>query len=311
MGIYEDRKWLEEYEKACPEEFLWGINNIDLYETYFNGMEFPGTEKYPKDHPIWDCYCENKLSPKQAWYDWKLMMKAIDNLYYIMHKLEGTGKEDKFVARVYNAFLKIYDVDYLKGERPDPSYLAKEILMRFTIAKIAPKVTSMQPSFVEKIIEETKIDISSGVYVPMAGFGGIIEGIKRYYKKHNINAEIEAYDINQNFCKYYGWAQRDALAQKVKTDKVVICCPPFEYAEQWCGTPDKRDDEFKTNYLDFHSWCKLLKEYVEAPNYIFLGPSQKYSQKNDKSKYKSGVKASGLFCKREGNGTIWYKEYSI
>lgn len=306
MGIYEDRKWLEEYEKECPEEFLWGINNIDLYETYFNGMEFPGTEKYPKDHPIWDCHCENKLSPKQAWYDWKLMMKAIDNLYYIMHKLEGTGKEDKFVARVYNAFSKIYDVDYLKGERPDPSYLAKEILMRFTIAKIAPKVGAIQPSYVRKIIEESKIDISCGIYVPMAGFGGIIKGTKQYYKEYKITADIEAYDINPNFCKYFGWTQRDVLAQKIKTDKVVICCPPFDYIEQWEGTPDKRNDKFKTNYLDFHKWCKLIKEYIDAPNYILIGP-----EKIDlsKSKYKSGAKTSGLFRKKMG--VQWYPEYSI
>jgi len=308
MGIYEDRKWLEEYEKEHPEEFLWGVNSTDLYETYFNGMEFPGTKKYPPNHPIWDCHTEGKFSPKQAWYDWKSMMKAIDNLYYIMHKLEANGKEQDFVARVYSAFGKIYDIDYLKGEEPDPSALAKEILMRFTIAKIAPKVGAMQPSHVEKVIKESGIDLSCGVYVPMAGFGGIVEAAKRWFKKHNLEPKIEAYDINSNFCKYYGWTQRDVLAQKVKTDKIVICCPPFAYTEQWEGTPDKRHDKYKTNYLDFHTWCKLIKEYIEASNYIFLGPD-KVDMK--KSKYKSGAKNSGLFVHREGNGTKWYKEYSL
>lgn len=298
MGIYEDRKWLEEYEKDHPEDFLWGINKVELYETYFNGMEFPGNKKFPKDHPIWDCHVKNKLSPRQAWYDWKSMMKAIDNLYYIMHKLIDSGKEQNFVQRVYRAFANIYDVDY---DKVDTSALAKEILMRFTIAKIAPKVTSMQPSFVEKVIEESKIDISSGVYIPMAGFGGIVDGVKRYYKKHNIKAEIETYDINKNFCDYFGWTQRDVLAQKIKTDKVVICCPPFGNTEQWEGTPANM-------YYDFHTWCKLIKEHIDAKNYIFLGPTK---ADMNKSKYKSGAKNSGLFVHKEGNGTKWYREYGV
>ena len=298
MGIYEDRQWIEKDMKENPQEYLWGISKVELYETYFNGMEFPGTEKYPKNHPIWDCHVKNKLSPKQAWYDWKCMMKAIDNLYYIMHKLMASGKEQDFVQRVYRAFANIYDVDY---DKVDTSALAKEILMRFTIAKIAPKCTSMQPSFVEKIIEETKIDISSGVYVPMAGFGGIVKAVENYYDKHNINAEIETYDINKNFCDYFGWIQRDVLAQKIKTDKVVICCPPFGLAEQWEGTPDNM-------YYDFHTWCKLIKEYIDAKNYIFLGPTK---ADMSKSKYKSGAKNSGLFVHREGNGTRWYREYSL
>ena len=298
MGIYEDRQWIEQDMKENPQEYLWGINKVELYETYFNGMDFPGTEKYPAEHPIWECHVKNKLSPKQAWYDEDLMFKAIDNLYYIMHKLIQSGKEQNFVQRIYKAFANIYDVDY---DKVDPSALAKEILMRFTIAKIAPKVTAMQPSFVEKIIEESKIDISSGVYIPMAGFGGIVEGVKRYYKKHNINADIETYDINPKFCDYFGWTQRDVLSQKIKTDKVVICCPPFGNIEQWDGTPNNM-------YYDFHTWCKLIKEYIDAKNYIFLGPTK---ADMSKSKYKSGAKNSGLFVHKEGNGTKWYSAYSI
>lgn len=303
--MYEDRIWLEAYEKEHPEEFLWGVNNIDLYETYLSSMDFPGTLKYPVDHPIWDCHHNGKLSPKQAWSDFNLMIKAIDNLYYIMHKLDGTGKEEKFVNRVYKAFGKIYNADY---DKVDPIPLAREILLRFTIAKIAPKVGALQPSFVTRIIEESEIDLSNGLYVPMAGFGGIVEAGKRWFKKHHIKENIEAYDINPIFCKYFGWTQRDVLAQKIVTDKIVICCPPFGLTEQWDGTPNVRNDKYKTNYLDFHTWCKLIKDYVKAKNYIFLGPDD---VDMSKSKYKSGAKNSGLFVHKEGNGTKWYKEYSL
>ena len=296
MGIYEDRQMIEQDMKENPQDYLWGINKVELYETYFNGMEFPGTLKYPKNHPIWDCHVKNKLSPKQAWYNWSYMMKAIDNLYYIMHKLIESGKEQDFVQRVYRAFANIYDADY---DKVDTSALAKEILMRFTIAKIAPKVGSIQPSYVTRIIEESGIDLSSGIYVPMAGFGGIVEASRKWFKKHNIEPNIETYDINPNFCKYFGWIQRDVLAQKVKTDKVVICCPPFSKLEMWEGTPDNM-------YYDFHTWCKLIKEHIDAKNYILIGPEQ---TDLSKSKYKSGAKTSGLFRKKMG--VQWYKEYSI
>lgn len=296
MGIYEDRQWIEKDMKENPQEYLWGISKVELYETYFNGIEFPGTEKYPKNHPIWDCHIKGKKTPKQAWYDWNCMMKAIDNLYYIMHKLIESGKEQDFVQRVYRAFANIYDVDY---DKVDTSALAKEILMRFTIAKIAPKVGAIQPSYVTRIIEESGIDLSSGIYVPMAGFGGIVEASKQWFKKHNIEPNIETYDINPNFCKYFGWTQRDVLAQKIKTEKVVICCPPFSKLEMWEGTPDNM-------YYDFHTWCKLIKEHIDAKNYILIGPEQ---TDLSKSKYKSGAKTSGLFRKK--TGVQWYKEYSL
>ena len=296
MGIYEDRQWIEKDMKENPQDYLWGINKVELYETYFNGMDFPGTKKYPKNHPIWDCHVKNKLSPRQAWYNWSYMMKAIDNLYYIMHKLIESGKEQDFVQRVYRAFANIYDVDY---DKVDTSALAKEILMRFTIAKIAPKVGAIQPSYVTRIIEESGIDLSSGIYVPMAGFGGIVEASRKWFKNHNIEPNIETYDINPNFCKYFGWTQRDVLAQKIKTEKVVICCPPFSTLEKWEGTPDNM-------YYDFHTWCKLIKEHIDAKNYILIGPEQ---TDLSKSKYKSGAKTSGLFRKK--TGVQWYKEYSL
>jgi hypothetical protein len=296
MGIYEDREMLKQYEKEHPEDFLWGVSKFELYYECLKDIEFPGTLKYDKSHPIWDCNVGGKKTPKQAWYDEDLMFKAIDNLYYIMHKLMASGKEQDFVQRVYNAFNAYYGVDY---DKRDSSALAKEILNRFTIAKIAPKVGAIQPSYVRRIIEDSGIDLSSGIYVPMAGFGGIVEASKQWFKKHNLEPNIETYDINPNFCKYFGWTKRDVLAQKIKTDKVVICCPPFSTLEMWEGTPNNM-------YYDFHTWCKLIKEHIDAKNYILIGPEQ---TDLSKSKYKSGAKTSGLFRKK--TGVQWYKEYSL
>lgn len=302
MGIYEDRPIIEKDKIENPENYLWGVHKLEiirLCNDYTRKNGFPGNKKYPSNHPIWDCNIAKLKSPKEAWYNYNLLSKAVDNLYYITQKSIIENKYEDFVKRIFNSFYFAhpFDFDYECSEKQDLLYLCQEVLLRFTVAKIAPKVTALQPSIFERIIEESKIDISNGIYCPMAGFGGIIEGTKRYYKKHKINAEIEAYDINKNFCDYFGWKQRNILNQKIITNKIVVACPPFgNKTEKWKGTPDSM-------YYDFHQWCKLIKEYIQAPNYILIGPEIR-----NESKYKSGIKPSGLFNKKYG--IMWYEEYS-
>lgn len=240
---------------------------------------FPGTIKWVAEHPIWDCCVYNHISPKQAWYKYEYIQKAVDNLFWIVNKSIKEQKYETFVKRIEKAFKK-YDIS-----------LYREILNRFTIAKIAPKVTALKPTTMLKIIEESGIDLTQGVYCPMAGFGGIVEGTKEWFKKNNKNSNIEAYDINKNFCDWYGWKQRDVLEQHIITDKIVIACPPFgENTEQWKGTP-------KEMYYDFHTWCNLIQEYIKAPNYILIGPE------TNKQKNKCGLFSKTL-------GVQWYSEYS-
>lgn len=253
---------------AFKNDWLYDINKYDLLYLCINA-DFPGTKKWPADHPIWDCNVAGKLSPKKAWKDPKLLLKAINNLFDITR--DSIFKYPSFCIRVANNIHK-KDISTLRL-----------VLDRFTIAKIAPKVTALMPSAFERILKESGKDISNGIYCPMAGFGGIIEGAKRYYKKHNINAEIEAYDINPYFCEYYGWGQRDVLAQQIKTNKTVFVCPPFgPNTERWKGTPEDM-------YYEFNEWVRLIKEYVIAPEYIFVGPE-----------INTNVIDTGLFAKKYG-----------
>ena len=53
-------------------------------------------------------------------------------------------------------------------------------------------------------------------------------------------------------------------------------------------------------YYDFHDWCKLIREYVIAPNYIFIGPELGKSKKKNNN--------CGLFGKTMG--IQWYPEYT-
>jgi hypothetical protein len=281
LDQFKNEKILED----LPKEFF-GYTQEQILDICLK-TKFPGTEKWEADHPIWDCNVYKKMTPKQAWSDINMLKSAIRNLFKILHKSINVGPKfyPKFAASIEKAF-NCGDIE-----------ICRCVLNRFTVAKIAPKVTALKPDIFEKIIQESGVDISSGVYCPMAGFGGIIQGAKRWFKKHNLIENIEAYDINDIFCDYYGWSQRDALAQVITTDKIVIACPPFgEKTERWTGTPDNM-------YYDFHEWCKLLKQHIIAPNYIFIGPEIH----NNRPKYETGVERPLLF--RNKIGIKLYKEY--
>lgn len=277
--------YLDKY-KALPND-----KNIDLPDEFFGytqeqildvclKSDFPGTEKWSADNPIWDCNVFGKMSPKQAWSDINMLKSAIKNLFKILHKSINIGP--KFYPDFANSVERAFNAG---GDE-----LCRCVLTRFTVAKIAPKVTALKPDIFEKIIEESGVDISCGVYCPMAGFGGIIEGARRWFKKHNLPENIEAYDINKNFCNYYGWTERDAIAQTIITDKVVVACPPFgNKTEHWLGTPDDM-------YYDFHDWCKLLKEHIIATDYIFIGPEEYTTTPT----YKTGTERPSLFRKKIG-----------
>jgi len=258
-------------KRSIPQE-LWGISQQMLFKWCRAWEMFPGSSAWEADHPIWQCSLPGKLSPYDAWYDDDLLKKAIHNLYYIIDFCIRENKDEKFVKRHKTAFESCHvskdyygnDVIVCADER-----LLTLILNRFTIAKIAPKVTALKESYFTDIIEESGISIENGVYCPMAGFGGIVRGSIQWLKNHGIDPTDKVYaaDINPDFCAYYGWIEKDVLSDVVETDKVVVVCPPFSRDhEHWKNTPDKYAD------IGFFYWCKLLQKHVKAPGYIFIGP---------------------------------------
>ena len=270
-------------------------NNIEdcitIFENYITEkivdycltQNFPGNNKWPSNHPIWDCNVGNKVSPRFAWSNRNYLEKAVKNIFYML------PKDEKFrirhIKELLNCQMLNNRIVYASQK------LLQMIQDRFTIAKIAPKVTAISEYSVKKIIDESGIDISNGVYLPMAGFGGIYRAVKSYG-----DIDVETYDINEKFCHWYGWKQRDMLAQKVVTDKVCICCPPFgKKYEHWDGTPDEMSD------IDFKEWYKLIKKYVIAPEYIIIGPEiDKTGTGSNKGVDKDGKRQSGLFTKTVG-----------
>lgn len=260
---------------------------------------FPGSSTYSADHPIWTGYSGKCKTPIEAWTDIKLLKKAIRNWFYMIcfNDYMITFNPDNRSPEKLNSLYVRYNDNWGKALKNwDELEICRYVLNRFTVAKIAPRVTALSANNVLKILEDNNIDISTGVYIPMAGFGGINAGAKLWSKKHNIDINIENYDINENFCNYFGWTVRDITAQYITTEKTVICCPPYTKNDEcWEGTPSINAAGLDT-YCGFFEWCKLICKYIKAPQYVLIGPNT-YSKNS-----------TGLFSKKS-NGSSYYPEF--
>ena len=282
---------------AVKPNFL--ITEEQLVEWCLNNP-FPGNSKWTANHPIWKCYVPGQPSPYNAWYDEKCIRKAVKNMFITLDRCINESKEDGFVKR------HLYAINSCVIENnkiiSSDKRLLELVLARFTIAKIASKVTAISPTDCIKIFDESGIDLSkyNGIYVPMAGFGGIVEGYKRWLKNNDSIdkiSNIEAYDINKSFCDWYGWKQRDMLESIIETDKVCIVCPPFgKNYEHWV---DSSENGISQDIIDgmaditFIKWYELIKKHVKAPAYIIIGPELS-------SNGRDVNKCGNLFKKRAG-----------
>ena len=296
----------------CLEQLL--LNNVFFIEPKYIITEeqlvkwclknhFPGNSKWEDKHPIWKCFVPGQLSPYDAWYNENCIRKAVKNMFWILKKNINENKDNSFIKRHLDALNScvIKDGNIIGSDKK----LLELVLARFTIAKIASKVTAISPSDCVKIFDESGIDLTkyNGIYVPMSGFGGIVEGYKRWLKKNKSinyddkNYKIEAYDINKSFCDWYGWTQRDMLESIVETDKVCIVCPPFgKKYEHWVDcSEDGISQDIIDNMADitFIEWYGLIKKHVKAPAYIIIGPELS-------SNGRDVNKCSNLFKKRVG-----------
>lgn len=265
--------------------------------------DFPGNTKWTANHPIWKCYVPGQQSPYIAWFDEKCIRKAVKNMFNTLDRCISESKEDNFVKRHLCAINSciVEDNKIISSD----NRLLELVLSRFTIAKIASKVTAISPTDCMKIFDESGIDLTkyNGIYAPMAGFGGIIEGYVKWMEnnaqiaKNEVISAIEAYDINKSFCDWYGWEQRDMLESIIETDKVCIVCPPFgKNYEHWVDSSEKgisQDVIDGMADITFIEWYDLIKKHVKAPAYIIIGPEL---SSNGRDVNKSG----NLFKKRVG-----------
>lgn len=273
-------------EKKC-----FGLTDDEVVRICMES-EFPGTFTWPADHPIWDCNVRGRISPREAWGRPSYIQKAVANMFSMINReVYGVRRDTKFIDSHRSAFEKC-----IAG---DCSALLLKVLNRFTIARIAPKVTALHERLFLKIVDESGFDISNGIYCPMAGFGGIVRGARKWMRDRVIDpsGKVYAADINTSLCLRYGWLNKDVLSDVVETDRIVVACPPFSDTEQWPGTPHE-------SYIGFHEWARLIREHVKAPGYILIGPSERYVREKDRN----GRTLSPMFAHREQ--ARYYPEYS-
>lgn len=292
--------------KDLDDTLAFGYRQQDVLDICLK-ESFPGSSTYEPDHPIWTGYSGNCKTPLEAWKDETCLIKAIRNWFYmlcmneIMLHFNPDNRTQEKLDSLYTAYNNRWGKALLEH---DNNMIAQYVLNRFTVAKIAPRVTALSANKVLKIMDEAVeagLSFETGIYCPMGGFNGIPTGAREWLKKHNINAEVEAYDVNPRFCEYYGYTQRDVTAQIVKTDKVVVCCPPYgdgNSDEHWVDTPNTNAAGYST-YCGFHNWCKIITQYVQSTaGYVFIGPT------------KDSKNSCGLFSKKASNDNF-YPEYKF
>jgi hypothetical protein len=134
----------------------------------------------------------------------------------------------------------------------------KMLYERFTIAKIAPKVTVGSKHEAKKhLIEaQSRWGKLAGVINPCAGFGGWAAAA------NELQLPVVGRDINPFLIDQFGWEYCDLLTcDPVSTDYIVWCSPPVYDKETWGQSIELKSAEW---------WYSLIQEKIRAPHYIFV-----------------------------------------
>jgi hypothetical protein len=212
--------------------------------------EFP--DYGPLENFRMTCSVGRHASPKFAWEDAELRFRAEENL----------AQQIGFGGQCLKKFLS-------------GKYTPQElIIQRFTIAKIAPRVTSMSASQCKTLLKDyIPLLKEKGIYDPCGGFGGRKEFAKQ------IGIEYESYDVNPVLIKEVGHEYRDLITMPaIETGHVVFTSPPWEDKEVWPGSNGSN-----TEIHDKQWWYDLIREKVKAPYYIFINGAFENEQHKDKT----------------------------
>ena len=147
------------------------------------------------------------------------------------------------------------------------------IVDRFTIAKIAPKISRKSYREIISEIKNSGLNYSNGIICPCAGFGGVKQAAKE------LGLSFEGYDLNEFLCKYFKYEQRDLLnSNPIITDKLCWASPPHEDKETWGDSIPIETKEWWYN--------KVQENIISSAGYVF-------SNRSDKTRN------NGLFGKHE------------
>jgi hypothetical protein len=202
-----------------------------------------------------NCWVGGRKSPYEAWHSPSLRLKAEENF------AQQLGRGGNLLRKVLSGRYK----------------MDKLILERFTIAKIAPRVTAMSRTEAKKWLLASGFDLSKGVYDPCGGFGG------RRVACGELGVEYEGYDVNPELIRLVGHSYRDLITMSpIDTDRVVFTSPPWNDKECWPGSNGSITEVHEKEW-----WYELIQKKIRAPHYILVNGAENEPER-----------ASGLFGQR-------------
>ena len=201
----------------------------------------PGEWDWPKLDEVEEfratkCHVDKLKNPWEGYNDPLLKFAAEENL---AKYITWPGMFEKFVKKGPN----------------------KMLYERFTIAKIAPKVTVGHKNEAKRSLLEaiSKWGRPEGVYNPCAGFGGWSIAAKE------LGLLYEGYDINPDLVRLFGWGHRDLLTMDpIETKYIVWSSPPVYDKETWGQDITSMSET---------EWYELIRKKVIAPHYVFVNGS--------------------------------------
>lgn len=250
--FFEDGKMINPFDRTMDDQYeakhqcmiangVHIITNIDAekeiveqkygkeYWTLFD-TELP----FPYTDDVYKCHKKGQPSPIEAWNNIELRQKAIEN------RLK------------YGAF----------GERGADRITPKEVVVAFSIMKIAQKVSVFSASKAKKLTQLYLNDCNT-IVDPFAGFGGRLKGVTAAGKKYTgFDIEIkDGIDITQ----------RDILSDyPVEEYDALFTCPPYSDKEEWLNPMNviKSCDE----------WIDVCLQKFKCSKYLFVvDHTEKYS----------------------------------
>jgi hypothetical protein len=134
----------------------------------------------------------------------------------------------------------------------------KMLYDRFTIAKIAPRVTAGSKNEAKKhIIQACKMwGIPKKIINPCAGFGGWARACE------DLKIPFEGFDVNPDLINFFDWKYQDLLTMNtITTDSWIWTSPPVFDKETWGQPIELQSQEW---------WYNLIQQRIKAPHYIFV-----------------------------------------
>ena len=189
---------------------------------------------------IFEATRKGKLSPLQAWFDKTLVKKAAANRL-------------KYVGRC----------------RPS------DIVLSFSIAHIAPKISVFKPSTAQYLINKYLKD-SETIFDPFSGFSGRLLGAFRCNKTY-IGQDINEKHVNEanEIMEDLKIANCSVSCQNILTDTEktydsLFTCPPYGGKEHW----SENNDEIEKSCDE---WIDICMQKYRCQKYLFVVDStEKY-----------------------------------